>query len=125
MMAATSSWARSDETVAQRETDQVGTKYNNVPPPAGVRAEDGIAGSDYIKPKVGASLDPSKLFTGDRVLSKSSAGAATAATSSSSSGKPTLLVPPQLRGGRKNVNTEDVGCVNSLSNNVQNDVFFT
>jgi hypothetical protein len=106
MMAATSSWARPDQVVEQREADKVGTKYNNVPPPIGVRAEDGIAGSDYIKPKIGASLDASKLYTGERVLAK---GPAAAIPGSSASGKPVLLVPPQLRGGRKNVSTEDLG----------------
>ncbi len=108
MMAATTSWARPDQFVEEREADKIGTKYNNVPPPVGVRAEDGIAGSDYIKPKVGASLDASKLYTGERVLAKGP-GNASAIPSSSAPGKPALLVPPQLRGGRKNVSTEDLG----------------
>ena len=110
MMAATTSWARPDQVVEVREADKIGTKYNNVPPPVGVRAEDGIAGSDYIKPKIGASLDASKLYTGDRVLANTAIGSGSAtAVPGSSAGKPALLVPPQLRGGRKNVSTEDLG----------------
>mmetsp|Transcript_15168 Transcript_15168/g.32367 ORF Transcript_15168/g.32367 Transcript_15168/m.32367 type:complete len:183 (-) Transcript_15168:119-667(-) len=105
MMAATTSWARPDQFVEEREADKIGTKYNNVPPPVGVRAEDGIAGSDYIKPKIGASLDASKLYTGERVLAKGPGSAAAIPAA----GKPALLVPPQLRGGRKNVSTEDLG----------------
>jgi hypothetical protein len=107
MMAATTSWARPDQVVEEREADKIGTKYNNVPPPVGVRAEDGIAGSDYIKPKIGASLDASKLYTGERVLAKAPGTAPV--PGSSAAGKPALLVPPQLRGGRKNVSTEDLG----------------
>ena len=106
MMAATSSWARPDQAVEQKEVDKVGTKYNNVPPPSGVRAEDGIAGADYIKPKIGSSLDSSKLYTGERVLSK---GSGNQMPASSATTKPALLVPPQLRGNRKNVSTEDLG----------------
>jgi hypothetical protein len=109
MMAATSSWVRPDQIVEQREADKVGTKYNNVPPPVGVRAEDGIAGSDYIKPKIGPSLDASKLYTGERVLAKGPGKPAAPSPGSSAAGKPALLVPPQLRGGRKNVSTEDLG----------------
>jgi hypothetical protein len=111
MIAATSSWARPDQGVEQKEVDKVGTKYNNVPPPTGVRAEDGIAGADYIKPKVGSSLDSSKLYTGDRVLAKSP-GSQT--STNSAPAKPALLVPPQLRGNRKNVSTEDLGYVFAL-----------
>ena len=43
----------------------VGTKYHNVAPPMGIRAEDGVMGGrgDYIRPVMGGSvsLDPTKV----------------------------------------------------------------
>ena len=45
--------------------DEAGTRYHNVAPPAGIRAEDGVmgGGGDYIKPVFGGgvSLDSSKV----------------------------------------------------------------
>jgi hypothetical protein len=64
MMAATSSWARPDSEQKPAQVDEVGTKYHNVAPPAGIRAEDGVMGGrgDYIKPVIGSvSLDPQKV----------------------------------------------------------------
>lgn len=66
MMAATSSWARPDNDPKPVQVDQTGTKYHNVAPPVGIRAEDGVmgGGGDYIRPVVGGSvsLDPSKVL---------------------------------------------------------------
>lgn len=94
-MQSTSSWAREGTgEPAIKQVDDVGTKYHNVAPPVGCRAEDGVmgGGGDYIRPVMGGSvsLDPSKVYTGKRTLA---AGG--------------RLIPPQVR-GRKNVNTEDV-----------------
>ena len=58
MMAATTSWARPDNDPPPARIDDVGTKYHNVAPPAGVRAEDGVmgGGGDYIKPVFGGGV---------------------------------------------------------------------
>ena len=94
-LASTSSWAREGAgEPAPKQSDEVGTKYHNVAPPVGIRAEDGVmgGGGDYIRPVMGGSvsLDPTTVYTGKRTLA---AGG--------------HLIPPQVR-GRKNVNTEDV-----------------
>jgi len=104
-MAATSSWARSGNDAPPAPTDDVGTKYHNVAPPMGLRAEDGVMGGrgDYIRPVMGGSvsLDPTKAYEGTRTLAAH--GAIGAPAKNKGSGP---LVPPQIR-GRKNINTED------------------
>ncbi len=65
MMAATSSWARPGNDPPPVQVDEAGTRYHNVAPPVGIRAEDGVmgGGGDYIKPVFGGgvSLDSSKV----------------------------------------------------------------
>jgi hypothetical protein len=63
MLATTSSWARPGNEPPPVRVDEVGTKYHNVAPPAGVRAEDGVmgGGGDYIRPDTKHSLDATKV----------------------------------------------------------------
>ena len=111
LMATTTSWARPENEPPPVRVDSVGTKYHAIPPPVGVRAEDGVMGGrgDYIRPDTTHSLDATKVYAGKRMLSGSgAAGAPSDSAQPTSKPSPGLMVPTHVARGKKNASSEDV-----------------